>query len=104
MALQRRVNRTPGFPACRQAGVLINIMSLHYVYILRSLRRSNWYYVGSNSNIAQRIKDHNFGKTSSTKAYVPLEIIYVEELHREIRLISENYFSSLAVVGRRNTK
>ena len=48
------------------------------VYILISEKKKNWSYVGSTSNIKQRIKDHNFGKTKSTKCFRPLKIIYTE--------------------------
>ena len=50
----------------------------YFVYILVSETRSNWSYVGSTSNLVQRIKDHNSGKTVSTKAFRPLKIIYSE--------------------------
>ncbi|NMB48792.1 GIY-YIG nuclease family protein [Candidatus Kuenenbacteria bacterium] len=51
----------------------------YHVYILVSERRKNWSYVGSTSNIIQRLKDHMGGKTKSTKAYRPLRLIYQEE-------------------------
>ncbi|MFH1677694.1 MAG: GIY-YIG nuclease family protein [Patescibacteria group bacterium] len=50
-----------------------------YVYILISIKKSNWSYVGSTSNLIQRIKDHNSGKTKSTRGYRPLRLVYWEE-------------------------
>jgi len=35
-----------------------------------------WYYVGSTNRLEQRLKEHNSGKVSSTKKYVPFEIVY----------------------------
>ena len=49
------------------------------VYILISLIRKNWSYVGSTSNLEQRYKDHMSGKTKSTKAYRPLKIVHIEK-------------------------
>ncbi len=51
----------------------------HWVYILKSKRSDNWSYVGSTSNLGQRLKDHNSGKTRSTKAYKPLFLLYQEQ-------------------------
>ena len=53
-------------------------MEEYTVYILGSERKSAWSYVGSTSNIDQRLKDHESGKTKSTKAYRPLKIIHTE--------------------------
>jgi len=47
------------------------------VYILRSLVRER-YYIGCTSDLDKRIKEHNSGKTKSTKPYRPWKIIYHE--------------------------
>lgn len=42
----------------------------YYVYVLRSIEfKRN--YVGFTTNIENRLKQHNTGKTRSTKAYKP---------------------------------
>jgi putative endonuclease len=51
----------------------------NYVYFLKSKNIDNWSYVGCTTNIEQRIKAHNSGKTRSTKAYIPLYIAHKEE-------------------------
>ena len=51
----------------------------HIVYILISSNKGCWSYVGSTSNIVQRLKDHQSGKTKSTKGYRPLKIIHTEK-------------------------
>jgi putative endonuclease len=34
--------------------------------------------MGSTNRLAQRIREHNQGRVRSTKAYLPLEIVYKE--------------------------
>ena len=51
----------------------------YFVYILKSKIKLGWFYVGSTSYIVQRLKDHNAGKTKSTKPFRPFEIIYTEK-------------------------
>jgi len=36
-------------------------------------------YVGFTSDLKQKLKDHNAGRTKSTKGYVPWKIFYTEE-------------------------
>ena len=49
----------------------------HYVYILYSLS-TNHYYIGSTSNLQDRIQRHNAGATLSTKKGQPWKIVYTE--------------------------
>ena len=54
------------------------MMPLPYcVYILFS-RKDFLLYTGFTSNIEQRIKDHNDGKTKSTAPRRPLELVFCE--------------------------
>jgi len=73
--------RTPGFPACRQAGVLA--INMNFVYILISENKNNWSYVGCTGNLEQRFKDHQSGKVKSTKGYRPLKLVYSEECNNK---------------------
>jgi putative endonuclease len=50
---------------------------MYYVYILKS-EKNHRYYIGCTSNIKRRIDDHNKGKVSSTKAFVPWSLVYIE--------------------------
>lgn len=50
---------------------------MYYLYILKSLSR-NWHYIGSTSNVSERLAKHNFGGVKSTKPYRPLKLIYQE--------------------------
>ena len=49
----------------------------HYVYILYSLK-SDRYYVGCTSDIANRLLQHNSGRNQSTKHGLPWELKYTE--------------------------
>ncbi len=49
----------------------------HYVYVLRSLRDSQ-FYVGFTRNLRARLETHNKGAIASTKTRVPLELVYWE--------------------------
>ena len=50
----------------------------HYVYILYSTSRDR-YYVGSASDIEQRLMRHNAGATPSTKPGRPWKLVYSED-------------------------
>ena len=43
---------------------------MHYLYILKSLKDLG-YYIGITDNVPKRLKDHNAGKTRSTKNRIP---------------------------------
>ena len=52
-------------------------------------------YVGFTSNLERRIKEHNSGKTKSTKGFRPWNLIYFEKVEgrKEARL-REKYYKS----------
>lgn len=52
---------------------------MYIVYILKSLSKDNWHYVGSTYNLQRRLLQHHKGCTPSTKKYRPLILIYTEE-------------------------
>jgi len=47
------------------------------VYIIRS-QRSQRYYVGSTEVVEKRLQEHNAGKSTSTRAGIPWELIHTE--------------------------
>ena len=49
-----------------------------YVYILKSLKDGS-YYVGSTSNLENRLKRHNEGRVISTKSKRFWKLVYSEE-------------------------
>ena len=50
---------------------------MFYVYAIKSLLK-NYIYVGMTEDLERRLKEHNAGKTRSTKAYRPFKIIFSE--------------------------
>jgi len=46
---------------------------VHYVYILKL--RDGQPYVGSTSNLKQRLEEHEEGKSPATKRYLPCELV-----------------------------
>jgi len=50
---------------------------MYYLYVLKSFQNDK-YYVGSTQDIDKRLKEHNSGKSKSTKGSIPWQIIYSE--------------------------
>ncbi|MFC5682657.1 GIY-YIG nuclease family protein [Flavobacterium sp. MAHUQ-51] len=66
----------------------------YYVYVLES-EKDGRLYKGHTSDIDKRIKEHNSGKTKSTKAYRPWNLVYFEVFDtREEAVLREKYFKS----------
>ena len=51
--------------------------SMYYVYVLKSSRDKK-FYTGATNNLKRRLTEHNTGKNISTKARIPLKLIYYE--------------------------
>ena len=67
-----------------------------YLYILKSLKDGN-FYTGMTSDLEKRLKQHNAGKTPSTKPRRPFVLIYSEEFSsREDARKREIYLKSYA--------
>lgn len=72
---------------------------MHFVYVLFSFK-FNRSYVGMTKNIQQRLSEHNIKKNTSTKAFVPWEVVYTEEYNTQVEArIREKYLKTAA--GRR---
>ncbi len=50
---------------------------VYYIYAIKSIV-DNRIYVGFTNNLENRIKEHNQGKTKSTKGFRPWSLIYFE--------------------------
>jgi len=69
-------------------------MKFYYVYILEN-KVKNFIYVGYSEDIKNRYETHNQGKVTSTKAYLPLEIIHYKAYkHIQDAKRRENYFKT----------
>lgn len=51
---------------------------MYYVYVLQSLRKTDWLYKGSTSDLKRRLGEHNSSKSFSTAPYAPFRLIYYE--------------------------
>lgn len=51
---------------------------MFYVYALKSKKHGK-IYIGFSKNLKRRVKEHNLGKTKSTKYYGPWVLFYTEE-------------------------
>ncbi|KKU74268.1 MAG: GIY-YIG nuclease superfamily protein [Candidatus Amesbacteria bacterium GW2011_GWB1_47_26] len=61
-------------PTC---GALRKPMKFYYVYVLKSLVKE-FIYIGYTENLRNRLSEHNLGQNTSTKSYLPFEIIHYE--------------------------
>ena len=69
---------------------------MFYAYVIRSLNTGRL-YKGSCKNLNNRLKEHNAGKTPSTKPFTPWEVYYYETFpDRKSAEKREKYFKSAA--------
>jgi putative endonuclease len=54
-------------------------IEMWFVYVIRSIETGR-FYTGMTENLERRLKEHNQGKTKSTKAYAPWELVYKESV------------------------
>lgn len=55
---------------------------MFYVYVLKS-SQDDELYIGSTNDLKRRLKEHQNGKSSSTKLRRPFELIYYEAYKNE---------------------
>ena len=68
---------------------------MYYVYLIKSLARSEERYVGSSADLRERIADHNAGKSSHTAKFKPWELVtYVAFSNRAKAEQFERYLKS----------
>lgn len=66
----------------------------YYVYVLKSTVVER-HYVGFTTNVARRLRQHNAGRTTSTKPYRPYQILFYEEFEsKEEALEREKFLKS----------
>ena len=64
------------------------------VYVLRS-DVNGFLYVGMTTDLERRLREHNSGKTRSTKAYKPWKLVFFEEYDSRLEARSrEKYLKS----------
>ena len=69
-------------------------MREYYAYVLKS-EIDGRLYKGYTHDLENRLKEHNSGKTKSTKGYAPWNLIFFEVFSTEKEaLLREKYFKS----------
>jgi len=53
-------------------------MKFFYVYVLRSLSKKDYIYVGFTTDLKRRLTEHNSGSEFSTKPHIPYDLIFYE--------------------------
>ena len=67
----------------------------HHVYILYSIIK-NRFYVGSTSDVEERLKRHNAGATTSTKNGRPWKVVFTKEFDSKTEALKyENYIKRM---------
>jgi putative endonuclease len=65
-----------------------------YVYVIKS-QVTDFTYIGSTKDIDRRLREHNEGKSQSTKAYKPFELIAYVAVQSELKARElEKYFKT----------
>ena len=93
----------------REASERIELNMKGFVYILKS-NKKNKFYVGSTSDIARRLKQHENGHTQTTRNMGKLDLVLVQEyndletarkIERKIKkLKSKNYIQKMVQEGK----
>lgn len=66
----------------------------YFVYAIKS-KADGRIYVGFSENVQKRLKEHNSGKTKSTKGFRPWELIFTQECKTRIKARElEKYYKS----------
>jgi putative endonuclease len=69
---------------------------MYFVYVMKS-KINGRLYKGITGNIEKRLKDHNSGKTRTTKKWKPYELVYFEAVNDRIEARKrEKYFKTLS--------
>jgi putative endonuclease len=75
-------------------GAALELSSMWFVYILRSLKDQQ-IYIGSTNNIQRRLSEHNSAKVDSTKHRIPFKLeAYVAVKDRSKAIELEQYFKT----------
>jgi putative endonuclease len=65
-----------------------------YVYVIKS-KVADFLYIGSTYDLDRRLSEHNQGKSQSTKAYAPYEIVAFVAVQTEAKARElEKYFKT----------
>jgi len=91
-------------------GGISKIINMHYVYLLKLNNNNSTqkYYFGLTSDLKNRFKEHQKGKSEFTKKYLPVKLIYFEgysdvelakEREKKIKQFGSSYNGLLKRLG-----
>ena len=63
----------------------------YYTYVIKSISNGKC-YTGHTQNLENRLKEHNTGKTKSTKANIPYEIVFYEVCNSRRAVVEKEKF------------
>ena len=63
---------------------------MYYFYVLQSMKKPEYLYKGSTSDLKRRLAEHNAGETKSNKPYLPFRIVYYEAYLTESSYFKRN--------------
>ena len=61
-----------------------------YIYIIQS-EKNGKYYTGSSQDPIERLQQHNWSRTPSTKTGIPWNLVYTEEFNTRSDAIKREY-------------
>lgn len=68
---------------------------MHYAYILKSISEPSQTYIGYTSDLKQRLKDHNSGKSLHTSKYKPWKLEFYCAFNNKYKALEfEKYLKS----------
>jgi putative endonuclease len=75
------------------------MLKMFYIYILRS-KLTQRYYVGSTEIVEKRLQEHNTGKSKSTRAGIPWELIHTESFSTRAEAVRQEQKIKARGIGR----
>jgi putative endonuclease len=71
------------------------MLTMWYVYIVRSIAVPEQEYVGTTANLQQRVADHNAGKSTHTAKFIPWQLIWYSAFPDKYKALEfEKYLKS----------
>ena len=66
-----------------------------YVYVIRSVSHPDQEYTGATTDLRQRLKDHNAGKSTHTAKFAPWQLRFYVAMPDKLRALArEKYLKS----------
>jgi predicted GIY-YIG superfamily endonuclease len=92
---------------CKEVGwkIFNNERKMFYVYIIRSIKYPNQFYTGFTENFEERLKCHNYGKSTHTSKFTPWKLeVYFAFQTKKTALDFEKYLKTASGIAFRNKR